>query len=277
MPIILCPDPDTARAIHASVDVLDDGTICFHKFQLRAHELLKQYRAMEPGAFDVRVPELGAHKGQWLQSPARSLLLLQGAYGVFSVLPAVLHEQNLQRDSPWFGTIRVWREAAGARSAGARQGNPWTTYDRLNLSRVVEHAGVLAAVYSVDEPFNPLHRDPALLNRIIIAELQQLMMIREHELPQSEFTEFDGGDRVFAFESILRLFPWVIGDCPPEVRETWTEGLRRYVDRQSIGELRKVVYPTGQQLIGLVHSVLQRRPSRATSASASGGPHSPAS
>jgi hypothetical protein len=249
LPIMLCPDRETAQAIRASVDVLDDGTICFHKFQVRAHELLARYRSMPPSSFSVRLPILVRDKSAWLADAARNQLLL-GPYGVYSALPAVLDEQNLDPRSPWFGTIHVWRQPEfrsrlGAISQGqtadrrqpiadSQDTNPWSFYTRLGLSRAATHVTTLGAVYSIDEPFNPLYHDEALRNRIIIASLQELMLLREHELPFSEFTSYAGGHRAFTFAAFTQTYPWVIHDCPADVRQVWTDGLRRYVDHETV-------------------------------------------
>ncbi len=41
-PVIVCPDEETARAIGASVETLDDGSIVAHKFQVRLDRLLRE-------------------------------------------------------------------------------------------------------------------------------------------------------------------------------------------------------------------------------------------
>lgn len=233
-PIILCPDQATAQAIGSNVDVLPDGTICFHKFQVRVKQVLDRYRRMSPSAFLVQPPALEAYRQAWMREAARNDLLLGGA-GVYSTLPLVLHEQNLDSASPWFGTIKVWHAGPNQR---ANPQNPWTRCDRLGLTRVGELAAVLASVYSINEPFNPLYRNEALRNRIIIASLQELMLLGEHEMPLRLIPDgFFGGERAFLFSSFLRAFPLVIHDCPPDVRDVWIEGLRRYVDHESISQV----------------------------------------
>ncbi len=236
MPVILCPDEASARATHASIDVLQDGTICFHKFQARVHELLQRYRAMPPSAFDVRPPVMVRDKADWLVEPVRNQLLL-GPYGVFSGFDVVLSEQNLQSDSPWFGCIYCWRDDAGR----ARTMNPWTRCDRLGLSRAASTAATLAAVYSVRERFNRFAGDPALLNRIVIASLQELMMLREHELPLPEFTDYYGGERAFTFARFTLSFPLFIRDCPDDVRAVITDGFQHCVDHETISQVGNTV------------------------------------
>jgi hypothetical protein len=104
LPIIFCPDEASALAIKSSVEVQSDGTICFHKFQKRAWQKLKQYREMPLSDFAVTVPSLMQYSNAWQQEAARNELLL-GAHGVYSALPATLNEQNLNPASPWFGSI----------------------------------------------------------------------------------------------------------------------------------------------------------------------------
>jgi len=235
-PVILCPDADTAKAIHGSVDILADGTICYHKFQIRIQAILANYRSMGREAFTVTTPVLVREKAAWLAEPARNALLL-GPYGVYSALPIVIQAQNTDPRSPWFGTINADRDAADR----PRVGNPWRTFDRLGLSRAAEPVTVLAAVYSINEPFNRLHRSRPLLNRIIIATLQELMLLREHEHPFQEFTAFQGGDRAFVLAQFTQPFPLVVKNCPPDVQQVWTEGLRRWMDAMTISQVASTV------------------------------------
>lgn len=252
VPVILCPDPATARAIAGGVTVLDDGVICFHRFQERAWRLLEKYRRMPVQAFDVPVPRLMDHADAWMREPQRNVILL-GATGVFSTLPAVLYEQNLDPNSPWFGSINVWRDVTTERNP--RPQNPHATYDRLDsIFRAEERVGgpisvdragggihmgrevaQFAVLYTLDDPINPLYRHPGLLNRIIIGALQDLMMIHKHELQMARPTSFSGGMRAFSLERQLETYSIIAPHLPDDVRELLTEGLRRFVDRSLIG------------------------------------------
>ncbi|HRQ75545.1 MAG TPA: hypothetical protein PK098_06450 [Phycisphaerales bacterium] len=251
-PVILCPDPATARAIAGGVTVLEDGVICFHRFQEKAWRLLEKYRQLPARAFDVPVPRLMDYADAWIREPQRNVLLL-GAAGVFSTLPAVLYEQNLDPKSPWFGSINVWRDVTSERKP--RPQNPHATYDRLDsIFRAEERVGgpvsvdragggihmgrevaQFAVLYTLDDPINPLYRHPALLNRIIIGALQDLMMIHKHELQMARPTSFSGGMRAFSLERQLETYSIIAPHLPDDVRELLTEGLRRFVDRSLIG------------------------------------------
>ena len=239
-PIILCPGADTARAIRASVDVLPDGTICFHKFQVRAHALLERYRALPRSAYAVPLPDLEAHEQAWLAEPARNLLLLRH-YGVYSILPAVLAEQNLDPASPSFGSIR----------AGGGRENPWASYDRPgSVARLVK---VMAAVHELDRPFNPLHKNPALLNRVIVGSLQNLMCIKEGEFAADSNTYYYGHHAFNLAHEQTGAFPCVVRDCPADVQAVWTDGLGRLVDRFCISQVGGCTNQWTFILLGLTH------------------------
>lgn len=244
-PIIVCPDQATALAIHSSIDVLADGTICFHKFQVAAHDVLQTYRALDASSFLVTPPNFGAASAAWTSAPPRTSLLL-GPYGVYSTLPPTLAEQNLNPVSPWFGCIRVWHD-----ENGAERPNPWTTYSRLDLTDPAPTMSCLAAIYAIDDPVNPLHHNPNLRNRVIIAALQQMMMLREHELPESTYTDYDGGTKAFDFPAFGRGFPWAVEDCPSEVRAVWIDGMRRYTDHMVISAVPEVVNQWSFIMLGL--------------------------
>ena len=233
-PIILCPDADSARAIRASVDILPDGTVCFHKFQVKARALLERYRRLSAADYAVELPSLQQYEREWLKDPTRNARLF-GPYGLYANLPATLHEQNLDPQSPWFGMIYVWHDENGK----PRPGNPFAAYDRLSehLEPSCYWADNLALAYALDESFNPLHKNPALLNRAIVAALQNLMFIGEHECDEANPQLYYGGGRAFRMEALVRAYRPVIGDCPDDVRDVWTEGLRRLVDRFTVSEV----------------------------------------
>ena len=240
LPIILCPDESTARAIKANVDILPDGTICFHKYQVRAHELLQQYRKMPASAFEVPVVPLEEREAEWMKEPVRNQALF-GLYGVMAMFPGVLHEQNLDPMSHWFGSIAVWKDKDGA----LRNYNPLTTYNRLGMGSAAALAKNLGALYWLDAPINPYHKNEQLLNRIIIASLQNLMYVGEGEHMCSNNIHHYGYHAFNLVHQQTGAFPMAIRDCPAEVREVWTEGLRRYVDRMvnsQVGETNQWVH-----------------------------------
>jgi len=226
LPIVLCPDEATARAIKSNVEVLPDGTICFHKYQVRAHELLQRYRKMPASAFDVPIVPLEDREEEWMREPVRNQALF-GLYGLMATFPGVLHEQNLDPTSHWFGSIAVWKDKDGA----PRTDNPLTTYNRLGMGSVAALAKNLGALYWLDEAINPYHKNEQLLKRVIIGSLQNLMYIGEGEHMCSNNIHYYGHHAFNLVHQQTGAFPMAIRDCPADVKEVWTEGLRRYVDR----------------------------------------------
>lgn len=231
-PIILCPSDEAARAIHASVDVMPDGTICYHQHQVAAWELLQEYRRRPAEDFEVDVVPLERYVDEFLREPARNQLLF-GAYGVISNLTPVLAEQNLDPHSPWFGAIRVWKDAEGR----PRADNPLADYHRLDLEAFAALNKILAALYWMDEPFNPYHRNPQLLNRIIVGALLDQMMLKEDERVIADNTYYFGIHAFSLCHSHSGAFSLVYRDVPAEVQRVWLAGQQRVTDRYLYGEV----------------------------------------
>ena len=229
-PIILCPSEETARAIRAGVDIMPDGTICYHKHQVAAWQLLQEYRQRPAEDFAVEVMPLEDYAGEFLADPARHQLLF-GHYGVISNLTPVLAEQNLDPDSPWFGAIRVWKDAEG----NPREGNPLADYHRLDLEALASLNKILAALYWMDEPFNPYHRNPQLLNRIIVGALLDQMMIKGDERVIADNTYYFGIHAFSLCHSHSGAFSLVYEDVPPDVQQVWLAGQQRVTDRHIYG------------------------------------------
>lgn len=231
LPIILCPDADTARAIHAGIDVLEDGTICYHKFQVDIQRILERYRAMDRTAFDVPDYKPEDHREVLLRQSERNRMLF-GRYGVLAVLPIVLFEQNLDPESPWFGSTWQWHDGKGIE----KKHNPMATYMRLpgRYQQMAWFANDMAAVYHLEAPFNPLHKDKALLNRVIIASLQNMMLLKEGEFFSPKGISYHYGTHAFWLKFVTPAFEWAAADCPEDVRRVWTEAMTRAADRMSM-------------------------------------------
>ncbi|MCX6910596.1 MAG: hypothetical protein NTY01_21500 [Verrucomicrobia bacterium] len=226
-PIILCPDPETARAIHASTDVMPDGTLCFHKCQVRAWQLLQKYRKMPASAFEVALPDLNQYKAEWIKDPVRNGYLS----GLYRALPPALKEQNLNPASPWFGTFRVWHDEKAKNVE--LPGNPFADYSRRGLNDLIKWAGPLACAFAVNQPFNPLYRNEALRKRILIGALQDILLMKESERRDTPNSLFYG-DRQIYFANVPDLFAYTVRDCPPDERAIWTEGMERMTDSFAI-------------------------------------------
>ncbi len=181
-PLILCPTPEAARAIEASVEVLEDGTVVCHKFQRRIAELLPEILAPERvGDTEELIVPLAERREAWLQDPMRSLVLM-GSY-----LPAVEHylrSQNLDPNSHWSGSIEGWEAFADKEGREGR-------WDRLHgidglpagASSNPHHSGTrdLALAALEDDPTNPYFGREELLYRAAAGCLRDLMVVAEDE------------------------------------------------------------------------------------------------
>lgn len=232
LPIILCPSEKSARAIHASVDVMPDGSVCFHKHQVAAWKLLQQYKRRPVSDYAVTVEPLEQFDKQFMVEPNRNQLLF-GHYGVVSSLPAILADQNLDAKSPWFGSIWYWKDADGK----PKPGNPLADYDRAGLEAFGPTDKDLAALYWLKAGFNPYYHNPRLLNRIIIAALLDQMILREGEYVATDNTYYYGIHAFALTHSHSGAFSLVYKDTPPEVQRVWQAGQQRLTDRLLYGQV----------------------------------------
>ncbi len=232
VPIILCPSVPTAAAIKASVDIMPDGTVCFHKHQVRAWRLLQEYKKRPASDYAVEVVPIEQFQEALLRAPARNQLLF-GHYGVMSALPAILSEQCLDPQSPWFGAIDHWRDDTGV----ARTNNPMADYARDGREGFAQLNKNLAALYWLDDEFSPYHRNPQLLNRIIVGALLDLLVMREGEYLFPTNIYYYGNHGFALLHSHSGAFSLVYNDVPPEVQEVWHAGQQRVTDRYIYGNV----------------------------------------
>ena len=232
LPIILCPGRSCAEAIAASVDVMPDGTLCFHKHQVAAWELLQQYKRRPASDYEVPITPLDELLPALLTDPARNQLLF-GNYGVMALLPAILRDQCLAPGSPWFGSTGEWLDERGE----AREGNPLADYDRRGLEALAALGKNLAAMYWLQADFNPYHHNGQLLNRIVIAALLDLMVMREGEYVFPQNVYYFGNHGFALCHSHSGAFSLVYKDAPEPVRAVWLAGQRRLTDRLIYGNV----------------------------------------
>lgn len=223
-PIILCPNPETARAIHASVDVMPDGTVCFHKHQVAAWKLLQEYRKRPASAYNVPVAPLEKVAPALLKEPGRNTLLF-GHYGIMSSLPAMLAQQNLDPKSPWFGSIWTWKKN------GKERPNPLCDYDRAGEEAFAALTKDLAGLYWMKGEHNPYYHNPKLLNRIIVGVLLDQFIMREGEYCNVSNAAYWGNHAFTLEHSQSGAFSLVYGDVPERVQAVWHAGQQRLTDR----------------------------------------------
>ncbi|MGC9319619.1 MAG: hypothetical protein ACP5KN_16430, partial [Armatimonadota bacterium] len=233
LPLILCPTPEAARAIHASVEVLDDGTVVCHRFQRRIAELLPEVLAPERvGDTGKLITPLASRREAWLADPIRSAILMR------SFLPAVeqwLRAQNLDPASHWGGSLAGWREKIDEPPPGNR-------WDRLRgveglyagaSSNYGSAARDLALGALHDAPTNPYAGRQELLWRAAAASLRDLMAVSEDETwPGIADLDPYPGAMAFALGGkTLPVYGLVAPHMPQHIREVWTEAVRRLIDR----------------------------------------------
>jgi len=232
-PVILCPSPQAARAIHASVQILDDGTVVCHRFQERIADLLPGILAPDKvgRAEDLIVsPTQRAH--EWLADPLRNAVLVD------SFLPAIskwLRAQNVDPASHWGGALDGWQEKAKAPA-------PENRWDRLKAldglwGGASSHYGAaaehLARAALYDAPINPYYGKQELLYRAAAAALRDMMMLSEDEtFPGTADMDPYPGTMAFVMgQKTLPVYGVAARHLPANVRDVWTEALSHLVDR----------------------------------------------
>ncbi|MGE5532616.1 MAG: hypothetical protein ACM3VW_10930 [Bacteroidota bacterium] len=228
-PIILCPTPESAKAIRASVDVMPDGTICFHKHQVAAWKLLQEYKKKPASAYNVPVVPLAKVEAAMLKEPGRNTLLF-GHYGIMSALPALLAQQNLDPKSPWFGSIVTWKDKEGKERPSAL-----ADYDRGGEEAFASLNKNLAGLYWMRGEHNPYYHNPQLLNRVIVGALLDQMVMREGEYCNVSNTSYWGTQAFTLEHSQSGAFSLVYKDVPKDVQAVWHAGQQRLTDRMLYG------------------------------------------
>ncbi|HEY3376827.1 MAG TPA: hypothetical protein VGL77_04970 [Armatimonadota bacterium] len=242
-PIILCPTPQAARTIHASVEVLPDGTVVCHKFQRRIAELLPKLLAPENvGKAEALIVPLTTRKDEWLKDPVRNSALLH-PYGSFIAVDDALRHQNVDPLSHWSG-------ASGSTGGGKTAG--WLTMEKLpapqnRWDRFISIPGLwagasagnvdaegLALAATLNVPCNPYYGKKELLNRAAAIALRDLMTLGEDETWRGVLADNDPYPGAMAFPVGQKTFPayaLAAPFLPAEIRDIWTDGLRHIVDR----------------------------------------------
>ena len=106
-PLILCPSPQAAQAIHASIEVTPDGTVLCHKFQrkiLAGLPTLLKPENVGNIATDNMVKRLIDTKDQWLSNAERNGWLLS-TYSGFRRVDRALRHQKVDPKSHWAGAM----------------------------------------------------------------------------------------------------------------------------------------------------------------------------
>ncbi len=237
-PLILCSSERAARAIKASVEVLPDGTVVCHKFQRRVAELLPALLAPENvgSAEDLIVP-LKAREKEWLADPLRNGILCGYSPFIRGVAYA-LRQQNVDPEHRWGGLFSGYDPPPGV----APRNHRWDTYlpvTGIGGCRKVERGAYgLAKAATLNVPLNPYYGKRELLYRAAAASLRDLLVLNEAEVwPRAALHWYASSMSFVMGNKNLPPFGLAAPHLPAEIREIWTEGVRRMLDRSFTNQL----------------------------------------
>jgi hypothetical protein len=204
---------------------------------LKLNELLP--RLLDPakvGDSDALLSLWNSHRDAWLSDPLRNEYLLN-PYSLMPILAKALGEQNLNAKSAWSGSIgfEAWRQAAELPEPGHRWDRFRTAHNCLSgISADGAMSYALAKAYELDAPVNAYHGRTELLYRAAAAAIRDLVALPEHEVWYSPSADMHAYPGFLGFIVARRHFPEfaiVAPHMPDDVRELWTQALRRVVDR----------------------------------------------
>ncbi|MFH1970080.1 MAG: hypothetical protein ABIJ53_07145 [Verrucomicrobiota bacterium] len=229
-PLILCSTKDAAKTIRASVEVLPDGTVVAHKFQRRILDLMPGILA-KTGDANGLFEDLSKRKAEWLENPVRNSSLL-GKYGGFSSMKFILNAQNVNPKSRWGGCMHGWEALENAPAPK----NHWDGYEQIP-----EWGGTannLAFAASFRDPINPYYGKKELFYRAAAACLFDLLTLSESEVWRAQLDNtYPSGMNFPMAQKDLPPYYYTAGHMPKDVRDVWTEGVRRMVDRTIVDYL----------------------------------------
>lgn len=255
--IIHCNSAEAARRIKASIEVLPDGTVVQHKFQVRLAEavplLLEIARSESTESLLAKLRNW--HPG-WLVEPTRSIELL-GVFGPWVRAADALSLQVLEPDSPWRG---AYLSTTDRRTRYGRTGH-WDRIDDLvgtyaGLSDSSPYGAALAVVATTDSPFNELFGNRALIARAILGAITDLLVLDEGgSWPRIGESPVDIDPYVgfMAFSVVKKNFPefGLLGRfAPTSIRADWEYGLRLIFDRYAIADPVDARNQSAQFLVG---------------------------
>ncbi|AQQ70816.1 hypothetical protein SMSP2_01178 [Limihaloglobus sulfuriphilus] len=244
-PVIVCPSRDFAQRLKGSTVKLSTGQIAAHRYQEQLDSLLRQKFSL--GDFELEyIPE--GHFTQWqdyiLSEPYKYAALFTETSSVFAAINTAIESQVIDPQSPYYGGIAgIYDYYKPVHRYNSQDAGAFEMPDATNQEKFSQIAGfspkyaaaVPAVVYSLDEPFNPLYKNRALLNRAIIASCRDLMLMDEGELTDGRgLSDYYS---IFAANVRTRFIdPYVIlsdevKEIYPDIHELWTEGIQRYIDR----------------------------------------------
>ncbi|MFN6016320.1 MAG: hypothetical protein ACK49N_01985 [Verrucomicrobiota bacterium] len=240
-PVILCEEAETAKALGVSTGVTADGTWLAFRNQETLLEKIPGLLAPEKvGQTKALIKLLDADPQIWSKGDPAKALAFRQAYGVGPGLFFSLREQNLDPTSHWGGTIgkQVWSPRLAAKEPKDR----WDYLHSMPESQGVHKGGInqepyataLAWAYALDEPFNPYHKNPEILNRALAGAFRDIVGLTEDETVPGTPAVLDTYPGFPGFVFAKRYFPefgLLAPNLSPEIRKPWEAMVRRLFDR----------------------------------------------
>jgi hypothetical protein len=194
IPFIMCPDSETAKAINASQERDADGTLYAHKFQLR---MLEWMRSLKREELELETTDWKKYEEQLLADPHAGALF--GSWGFLTHINYIISSQDIDPQSKDFG----------------KSLNPTA----------------LAALYSLDRPWNPYYKNPVLEKRMLLAAFRNLLPLKETDTFSEDDNNYSGSDALTSLRHLEPLFFGAAQVCDPKLKRLWTETGRRIPDR----------------------------------------------
>ena len=195
IPVILCPDEATARAINGSIEKAPDGTIYAHKYQVRIHNWLK---SLKPADWKVDPVDLRTLKDKF--AAEKNLNGLLGGWGIFTYINYQLEKQNLNPADKNFG--KTFNVAA------------------------------MGIVNSLNEPYNPYAGK--LDTRILLGALPAFLKEKESDTSSESWSSYCGSDALGYTGRVTAFFEGAKSIKDKKMRDLWYDAVKRTSDRFSM-------------------------------------------
>lgn len=236
-PVILCPTREAAETIEASIIELENGTVVAHRFQAEIAEalprLLRPERVGDTEELLALSRDFDDHRDAWLAQPHRNAWLM---IGVMPLVREAIEGQNLDPNSHWGGSLSGW-------SALVDRPFPDNRWDRLRSVRGLKAGAsgdhryrdqAMALLAVDDNPANPYAGREELLTRATASALRDLMALGEDETWRginADLSAYSGHMAFWVGSKTLPVYGVAAPHASDEIRDLWTRGVRRIVDR----------------------------------------------
>lgn len=233
-PLILCPTPQAAQAIQASVVTARGGLIVCHQAQAAIAAMLPDIVA-RCGRTEDLLLDVAGRREAWLADPVRNRILTDS---YLAMVPDVLPRQNLDPQSPFAGAMDGWQ-------AFVEKGQTWNRLREVDglWGGISKHYGGAACDLALaatrrDAP-NPWFGREELLYRAAAAAMADLLMVAEDETfwGTNDLDPYPGMSAFVYGQKTFPVFEAAAPHLPPAIRDAWATMLRRLVERSCVDYL----------------------------------------